>query len=806
MKKLLLIVVALLLSSVNSATVYGTEYSENDAFVVKKIFFEGMHKITIDTALLFIPICIGDIITTEDISNTIRVLFATENFDDVRVLRNIDSLFINVKERPTITKITFSGNSLIKYYMLKQNLDIQGIIVGDNLDRAIIYHLKRWLEDFYYSNGKYNAIVKVLVMPQSLNCVDIKLVFNEGISAKVQQINIIGNHNFTKDNLTSKFKIRDKWYVGHRKYQKKNLAKDLESMYSFYLDYGYVRFNIESTQVNLTTDKKNIFITINITEGAQYKLCSTVVNGNMAGYFLEIENLTKVHHCELYNNSNIRKVKEKIKQLMGSYGYAYPSVLTQVEIKDVDKTVNLHIKIDAGKRFYVRKILFEGNDITKDLVIRREIPQKEGVKFCSDLIYQGKEHLNRLGYFEKVDVKTQPVPGYTNQIDVIYNIKERNTGSINMGIGLGTDSGVSFHFGIQQDNWLGTGNTVSLIGNKNNYKNYAELSINYPYLTVSGISLGSKLFYNDFINDKTDLSNYDLRSYGFSTTLCFPINKKNLLNISINYVHNNLLKREPKVTIWHYLNSIGINTKPKITTTNNKIKNNLSAYDFFIYIGLKYNNLDNGYFPTVGLNAIFNGKITMPGSNNKYYKITFDASKYIPLSESGNWVLKSRAHIGYADGFSGNEVPFYDNFYTGGASTVRGFRNNTIGPKEVYSRYNSSNISINYDYSDAVGGNVLAIASAEFIFPTPFLIKNSLRTSLFIDSGSVWNTDWQNNSATYYATIPDYSNPGNIRISTGIAMQWLSPLGPLSFSYAQPIKKYDGDKSEQLQFNIGKSW
>ncbi|EHH1243214.1 outer membrane protein assembly factor BamA [Vibrio parahaemolyticus] len=796
------------------ASLLATSVSANGAenFVVQDIEIDGLQRVALGAALLKMPVRVGDTIDQGDVAEIIRALYASGNFEDVKVLRDGGVLMVQVKERPTIASISFSGNKAIKDEQLQENLNASGVREGEALDRTTLSNIEKGLEDFYYSVGKYNATVKAVVTPLPRNRSDLKFVFTEGVSAKIQQINFIGNEVFSDEELLSRFNLNVDvpwWnFLADEKYQKQVLAGDIEALKSFYLDRGYLKFNVDSTQVAISPDKKGVYITLGLEEGEVYTVKDVKFRGDMIGEEATFERLVPFEDNETYNGSLVTSMEEGIKRVLGESGYAYPQVNTIPEFDDENKQVSLVVNVDPGNRIYVRDIRFTGNNSTKDEVLRREMRQMEGSWLNSKSIETGKTRLNRLGYFENVEVQTVRVPGSDDQVDLVYSVKEANSGSVNFGVGYGTESGVSFQVGLQQDNFLGSGNRVGINAMMNDYQKNVSLDYRDPYWNLDGVSLGGKIFYDEFEASEAGIVDYTNQSYGASLTWGFPFDELNRFEFGVGYTHNKIGNLSPYLQVEQFLQA---------QADNIDSSGALNTNDFDFNISWTRNNLNRGYFPTAGNHQRAFYKMTVPGSDVQYFKMQYDVRQYVPLTKKHEFTLLFRGRLGYGNGYGqtdGNDnlFPFYENYYAGGFTTLRGFGSNSVGPKAVYRDYSGSNNGADTATDDSVGGNAVALASIELIVPTPFAsdeVRNQIRTSIFFDMASIWDTefDYRDSGAEYGDRYYyDYSDPTNYRSSYGAALQWMSPMGPLVFSLAKPIKKFDGDDEEFFTFTIGRTF
>ncbi|MBT1444771.1 outer membrane protein assembly factor BamA [Shewanella sp. JM162201] len=813
------------------ASYSGTGLAETfSPFTVTDIQVEGLQRVALGAALLSLPIKVGDTVDQLKLQQAIKSLYATTNFDTVTVTNENGVLIVSVKERPTISAVTFDGNKDIKDEQLQESLDNSGVKVGEALDRTMLSGIEKGLQDFYYGVGKYGAKVEAQVINLPRNRVELKFKFTEGLAAEIRQINVVGNNKFSDAELIGMLELKDyvAWWdiFGERRYQKQKLQADLETIKTHYHNNGYIRFEVTSTQVAMTPDRKGLYVTINVDEGEQYKVKEVNLTGDLMGREELMRTILPIKAGEQYNGADVTFTEEMYSKYLGRFGYAYPEVKTYPEINDDTKEVTLNVNIKPGKRVYVRSVNFTGNTVTKDEVMRRELRQMEGAWLNSANVELSKERLNRLGYFETVDTETVQVPGTDDLVDVAFKVKEQPSGSFNAGIGYGTESGISLQFGVQQSNFLGSGNQAGFNVNTNKYSKNVNLSYTDPYFTKDGVSLGGNIYWNEFDANEANLERYKNSSYGVALSSGFPINEYNRLNFGVGYRHNTISEISAYEQALRFYDIYRDSDDPNA---------DLSFNNFELNAGWYRSTLNRGTFPTDGSSQRLSGKMSTPGSDLQYFKTDFDTNFYFPLTRSHSFVVLTRARLGYGNGYgdyNGNDqiLPFWENYYTGGSSSLRGFKSNTVGPRSFYVVRGSEPCSpdpsgdgcslpgdpneIWLNQGRSIGGNAVATASLELIVPTPFLDEaytNSVRTSFFVDAGNVWDTEFDYDSyrtlpAEEFAKLDDYSDPSRIRASWGMSVQWLSPMGPMVFSLAWPLKEYEDDDTEIFSFNIGKTF
>ena len=800
MKKLLLV-----------SLLFGSTAALAGPFVVQDIRVDGVQSGSESQIIASLPVKIGQKINDANISNIVRNLFLTGQYDDVRASQQGNTLVISVMPKAIISDVVFEGNKSVPNDALKQNLDTNGFRKGDVLNREKLEEFRKGLEEHYHSVGRYNAKVETIVNPLPNNRAEIKIQVTENDVALLKDVTFVGNQAFDSDRLQDQMELQpDAWwkFFGN-KFDSTQFTKDLETIRNYYLDRGYAKAGIANTDVKLNDEKTEARVTIDIVEGEKYTVNGARIVGDVGGMAEKLAPLLKqIHVGEAFRRSDVQLVEESIKATLGERGYGSAQVNVQPDFNDENKTVGLSFVVDAGKRYSVRQIRFEGNTVSADSTLRQEMRQQEGSWLSTDLVELGKVRLDRTGFFETVESRTEAVEGTNDQVDVIYKVKERNTGSINFGIGYGTESGLSYQASIKQDNFLGMGASLSLAGSRNDYGTSVNLGYTEPYFTKDGVSLGGNVFFESFDNSKNSTSAaYARTTYGGNLTLGFPVNENNAYYLGVGYAYNKLKNITPEYNRALYLASMNFDDWV------------FKSHDYDISFGWNYNSLNRGFLPTKGVKASIGGKVTIPGSDNKYYRLNADVQGFYPLNRDQTWVLSGRLGASYADGFGGKRLPFYQTYTAGGIGSLRGFSYGAIGPQAIYIARNApatcsgvtTNVACyNYVTGDIVGGNAMATASFELIVPTPFVAEknqNSVRTSFFVDAASVWDTHWKSEKSKFaHLNLPDYGDPSRIRASAGVGFQWQSPIGPLVFSYAKPIKKYENDDIEQFQFSIGGSF
>ncbi len=753
--------IALLIMGMYCGSVWALE-----PFVVKDIRVEGIQRTEAGTVFSYLPVKVGDTMDDEKVSQAVKALFATGFFQDVRLEAEGETLVISVQERPAVSQIDFVGLKEFDKDKLMEGLKQGGLAEGRIFDRSMLDKAEQELKRQYFSHGKYAVSVKATVTPLERNRVAIRFDVDEGDVAKIQQINIVGNAAFSEKELRKQFALSTpgwmSWWSKDDQYSKEKLAGDLESLRSYYLNRGYLEFTIDSTQVSISPDKKGIYITINITEGAKYTVSDVKLAGEMLLPEEELRKLITIRPGDVFSREKLTESSKSIGDRLGNEGYAFANVNAVPELDKEKHQAAFTFFIDPGRRVYVRRISVTGNTKTRDEVIRREMRQMEGGWYSNEKIKRSRERVDRLGYFKEVNVETPAVAGTTDQVDVNVNVEELPTGNIMMGAGFSSSEGILLSGSVSQNNWLGTGKSLSTQFSNGRINKIYSVSYTDPYWTVDGVSRGFDVYKRK--TDATSLSalaGYNSDSVGGGVRFGVPINEYDTINFGLAYDSTEItLGSNAAQRYIDFVNTFG--------ERNSTLRGDL---------GWARDSRDSATYVTKGTLQRAYGEMGLPGGNLKYYKLTYQHQWYRPLTDTFTLMLNGEVGIGNGYGDT-KDLPFFKNFYAGGVTSVRGYDTASLGPKDADGY--------------ALGGNKRIVANAEVLFPFPGLKNDkSVRMSLFADAGAV-----------YYKG----DSGGGIRYSTGLGVSWISPFGPLKFSFASPMNAKDDDKLQRFQFQMGSTF
>lgn len=739
-------------------------------FVVRDIRVEGIQRTEAGTVFSYLPVKVGDTLTEDKAAAAIKALYATGFFKDVRLESRDDVLIVVVEERPSISKVTITGIKEFSEDDLKTGLKQTGLAEGRVLDRALLDKAEQELRRQYFNRGKYAVEIKSTLTPLERNRVDVQFDVVEGDSSKIRRINIVGHQSFKEKELLRQFSSTTPgwftWYTKNDQYSKTKLAGDIENLRSFYLNRGYLEFNVESTQVSISPDKKDIYITVNISEGRQYRVSDVKLAGQILLPEEDLMALVSVKPGEVFVRDRLTESTKAIGDLLGNEGYAFANVNAVPELDKENSQVAFTLFIDPGRRVYVKRIHIAGNTKTRDEVVRREVRQMEGAWYDAAKINRSRERINRLGFFNEVNIETPSVSGTTDQVDVNISVDEKSTGSIMVGAGYSSTEGVVLSGSISQANLFGTGNRLTAQINTSSINTIYSLSYTNPYFTINGVSIGYDIYRRDV--DSTDLDNtgfFQNSTMGAGVRFGLPINERDFISMGLAYEQNSVKVDQTSPNEWQdFVEEFG--------EDNDTVRLDGSW---------SRDSRDNFLFTTRGVYQRIFLELGAPPGSLQYYKLSLQHQQYFDFGR--DFILMLNGEIGYGGGLNDKPLPFFKNFYAGGTSTVRGFKTATLGPKD--------------SEGDALGGDQRYIANAELYFPIPGLTDDkSLRFSTFIDGGAAFGPGDDLGRFETFAFE-------DLRWSAGVALLWVSPLGPLKFSLATPLVSKTGDEEEVFQFSLG---
>ncbi|MBJ9955493.1 MULTISPECIES: outer membrane protein assembly factor BamA [Acinetobacter] len=810
-----------------------------DEFLAQDIRIDGLVRLTPASIYSMLPINSGDRVSDPMIAEAIRTLYASGLFDDIKTYKENNVLVFKVVERPVISKLEFKGNKLIPKEALEQGLKKMGIAEGEVFKKSALQIIETELEQQYTQQGRYDADVTVETVARPNNRVELKLNFNEGTAAKVFDINIIGNTVFSDSDIKQAFAVKESGWASvvtrNDRYAREKMAASLEALRALYLNKGYINFNIINSQLNISEDKKHIFIEVSVDEGSQFKFGETKFLGDALYKPEELTALKLYKDGETYSQEKVNAVKQLLLRKYGNAGYYYAEVNVVPEINNETGIVNLNYYINPGQQVTVRRINFTGNSKTADEVLRREMRQMEGALASNEKIDLSKVRLERTGFFKTVDVKPVRVPNSPDEVDLNVNVEEQHSGTTTLAVGYSQNGGVTFQAGLSQTNFMGTGNRVSVDLSRSETQDYYNLSVTDPYFTIDGVSRGYNVYYRKTkLNEDYNVNNYVTDSIGGSLSFGYPIDENQSLSASLGvdqtkvrtgpsvstYIRDYLLANGGKATGTGTWCPSGVNEKdddqkdiPGTCKDGFKPYDNAFEGTFLTYmlnLGWSYNTLNRPIFPTSGMSHRVGLEVGLPGSDVDYQKVTYDAQAFKSLG--AGFVLRGYGKLGY-----GNDLPFYKNFYAGGYGSVRGYDNSTLGPK--YPSVIFQKTDKNDPDPEEVGGNALVQFGTELALPLPFKgdWARQVRPVLFAEGAQVFDTKCDIATGTMKMNgsdidIKQYCKDnynfdfGNMRYSVGVGFTWITMIGPLSLSYAYPLNDKPGDDTKSIQFEIGRTF
>ena len=809
-RRLLALALATSLASLHAAPTLAQSASpaSASAFTVSDIRVDGLQRIGAGTVFTYLPIERGDTVDSTRIGEAMRALYKTGFFEDIRFDREGNILVISVTERPAINTLKISGNKDIKTEDLMSNLKEIGIAEGETYDRLALDRVTLELNRAYNNRGKYNVQINPTITRLDRNRVDVTINVNEGKAAKIRHINLIGNEKFDEETLRESWESNESnwlsWYRRDDQYSREKLSGDLEKLNEYYLDRGYVDFSVDNTQVAISPDKRDMFVTASMTEGEQYTVDDVQVTGDTVLSQEQIQRYVFIRKGQTFSRALLELTSDAITNTLGNIGYAFASVNPIPTIDREKRTVGINLQVVPGPRVTVRQIRFKGNTRTTDEVLRREMRQFEGSWYSQAAIDRSKVRLQRLGFFESgsVEAQTVPVPGSNDQVDVVFNVKETTSGSFTFGFGYSQLSGLTTTLQLSQNNFLGTGNQISTEIQRNAYLQRYSFSFLNPYFTDEGVSLGYNLWWREFDNSDFNTAQYSSTSAAGQVVFGVPLTENDSISVVFGIDRNQILAypgSSPQSVV-DYIDAFGKST----------------FHSWRTELGWARDTRNDFYAPSYGTYQRASAEITLPGSTAEYYKLNYEFSKYWPLNRA--LVLNTRFQLGYGDSYGkdtiritctlqgqqppipkatygdadcapgstferalvGTGLPFFENFYAGGVRSVRGYRDNTLGPVD-FAAYST--------LRQPIGGSLKTVGSLEMFFPT-LLDTPSARVSAFVDVGNV------------FKDVHSY-NTSELRASAGVALLWRAPVGPISISYAFPFRNQPDDELERLQFTFG---